>query len=232
MPQESFGSLERLLKLYLTSTLSQKHADGLELGHNALQVYNSVLLGTFQGTGDNEDGTGQRIGDKITLQRVVVKGMLELNERYSDVSCKVMVIKSAKGDVPTQSNLWQGASGNKMLDTFNTERYTIIKSKSIQLKAPNMSIQASGVQTVGSGFTQGGTEHIQSRATKIFSLSIPGKRFVRSGILQYENGSPQPKFFDHHLAFFAYSNYSTSQELEFNVARVNDAFTKLHYKDA
>jgi len=63
-----------------------------------------------------------------------------------------------------------------------------------------MSIQASGVQTVGSGFTQGGTEHVQSRATKIFKISIPGKRFVKGGVLQYENGSSQPKFYDYHLA--------------------------------
>jgi len=36
----------------------QKHRDGVELGHNALEVYNSALLTTFQGTGDIEDGTG------------------------------------------------------------------------------------------------------------------------------------------------------------------------------
>jgi len=84
-----------------------------------------------------------------------------------------------------------------MLDNFNTERFTIIKSKSIKT---NMSIQASGVQTVGSGLTQGGTEHVQSRATKIFKISIPGKRFVKGGVLQYENGSSQPKFYDYHLA--------------------------------
>ena len=45
--------------------------------------------------------------------------------------------------------LWQGASGNKLFDTFNIGRFTILKSKFIKLKAPNMSIQASGVQTVG-----------------------------------------------------------------------------------
>ena len=101
-----------------------------------------------------------------------VKGMLELNERYSDVSVKIIVVKSAKGDEPTDANLWQGASANKLLDTFNTERFTILKSKFIKMRAPNMSIQASGIQTVGSGFTQGGTEHIQSRATRMFSISI------------------------------------------------------------
>jgi len=95
-----------------------------------------------------------------------------------------------------------------------------------------MSIQAVGVQTVGSGFTQGGTEQRQSRATRMFNISIPGRKFGRGGVLQYENGSTQPKFFDYYLIFFAYSNFSTSDVLGFNVARVNDAFVKLHYKDA
>ena len=93
--------------------------------------------------------------------------------------------------------IWQGASTNKMLDNFNT---SVSQSSSPSLLRPNMSIQASGVQTVGSGFTQGGTEHVQSRATKIFKISIPGKRFVKGGVLQYENGSSQPKFYDYHLA--------------------------------
>jgi len=211
----------------------QKYADGLELQHNTLSVYSNTMLFTANGTKDKEDGFGERIGDKITLRNVTVKGMLELNERYSDVSIKVLVIKSAKGDEPTQDTLWQGASGNKLLDTFNTERFTILKSKFIKLRAPNMSIQASGVQTVGSGFTQGGTEHVQSRATRVFNISIPGSKFMRGGVIQYENGSSQPKFYDYHLAFFAYSNYSTVDgAVAFNVARINDAFTKLHYKDA
>ena len=76
---------------------------------------------------------------------MLIRGMLELNERYSDVSVKVMVIKSAKGDVPNDGNIWQNNSANKLLDTFNTERFTILKSKFIKMKAPSMSIQAVGV---------------------------------------------------------------------------------------
>jgi len=66
----------------------------------------------------------------------------------------------------------------------------------------------------------------------MFSINIPGKKFGRNGVVQYENGSTQPKFFDYHLLFFAYSNFSTSDTLGFFVGRVNDAFVKLHYKDA
>ena len=232
----NFASLARQVRR-ITSTIETKSGvqtfpDGLELNHNRIVAYSSEMLRTGNGTTDLENAFGTRIGDKISLQRVQVKGMLELNERYSDVGIKVMVVKSAKGDAPNDSNLWQGASANKLLDTFNTERFTIIHSKFIKMKAPNMSIQASGVQTIGSGFTQGGTEHIQSRATRMFNISIPGKKFTRNGVLQYENGSTQPKFFDYHLLFFAYSNFSTSDTLGYNVARVNDAFVKIHYKDA
>jgi len=66
----------------------------------------------------------------------------------------------------------------------------------------------------------------------VFTITLSGKQFGRNGVLQYENGTSQPKFFDNHLIFFAYSNCSTSDTLKFNVARVNDAFVKLNYKDA
>jgi len=170
----NFASLARQVRR-ITSTIETKSSvqtfsDGNQLGHKRISVFSNNILNTNNGTMDIENGTGQRIGDKLTLSNVQVKGMIELNERYSDVGVKVMVIKSAKGDTLTDANLWQGASANKLLDTFNSERFTILKSQFIKMRAPNMSIQASGVQTVGSGFTQGGTEHVQSRATKMFSM--------------------------------------------------------------
>ena len=232
----SFASLSRkvskLTRTIETKSSVQPYSDGVELNHNRIVLYSSSMLATVNGTMDVENTIGNRIGDKITLMRLQVKGMIELNERYSDVGVKIMIIKSAKGDVLTDANLWQGASANKLLDTFNTERFTILKSQFIKMRSPNISIQPVGVQTIGSGFTQGGTEQRQSRATRMFNISIPGSKFGRNGVLQYENGSQQPKFFDYHLLFFAYSNFSTSDTLGFNVARVNDAFTKLHYKDA
>ena len=42
------------------------------------------------------------------------KMMLELNERYSDVTFRLFVVRSAKGDTPTSDTLWQGASGKYM----------------------------------------------------------------------------------------------------------------------
>ena len=50
---------------------------------------------------DNEDDIGSRIGDKITLSGVSIKAMFELNERYSDVTMRLLVVRSANGDTPT-----------------------------------------------------------------------------------------------------------------------------------
>jgi len=203
--------VKRLKGTIETKSSVQPYVDGIELGHNRINRFSTQLLVTGNGTMDVENAQGQRIGDKITLQYLQVKGMMESNERYSDVSIKIMVIKSAKGDVPDDSNIWQGASANKMLDTFNTERFTFLKTQVMKIKAPNGEINPSGAQTIGSGFAQG--TPIISRATKMFSMNIPGIFFGRNGVVQYENGSGL-KFFDYHLVFFAYSNFSTSDVLD------------------
>lgn len=207
-------------------------SDGTEYGHNALNIVNNIFLGTLNGTLDNDNSRGQRIGDQIQLIGVSFSLMLELNERYSDVTFRMMVIRGAKGDAVTTSTLWQGASVNKMLDNINRERFTVLHTKYVKIKAPNMAIIGNAGQVPGSGFTQGGATTQQSRATRIFKFFVPGKKFTRSGILQYENNSQQPKFFDYSFVIYAYSNYSTSEALGFFVGRLNDCFIKIHYKDA
>ena len=102
--------LNTLSRTIETKSSVQTYGDGFELNHN--RIYISSMLSTVNGTLDLEIDIGQRIGDKITLTSVQVKGMIELNERYSDVGVKVMVVKSAKGDNPTDANLLQGVSAN------------------------------------------------------------------------------------------------------------------------
>ena len=160
-------------------------SDGTEFRHNNVYNITSTFLQTGNGTMDVENNTGQRIGDKITLSGVAFTMMLELNERYSDVTFRMFVVRSAKGDAPTSSTLWEGASANKMLDTFNTERFTILFSKYVKITAPNTGINSTGVQTVGSGFAEG--TPLISRATRIVKFYIPGLKFTKNRILQYEN---------------------------------------------
>lgn len=224
--------LNQISRTIETKSGSQRIDDGTEYLHNNSYILSSTFLSTINGTMDLENSQGNRIGDKITLTGVSFNLMLELNERYSEVTYRLMVIKSSKNDGPNPDRLWQGNSCNKMLDSINTERYTVLAQKYVTIKAGNTGINPSGIQTVGSGFATG-TETI-SRTSRIVKMYVPGRKFTRNGILQYENGTPQTKFFDYHFVLYAYSNFSTvdSGPTAFNVGRLNDCFIKMHYKDA
>lgn len=229
----------------MSKTVETKHAnytcsDGTEIAHNNFITLDDSVLkttpGPFDPTLNNADC---RIGDEINLRGVKMKLMVELNERYSDVTFKLLVVKCAKGDVPTRDTLFNGLSGNKMLDTMNTERYTIIASRVFKLKGPNQTITNDAGESAyiaplgnnsGISYTTSTSQHM-SRATRIVKLWIPGAKFRKGGRIQYEQGSSQPKFFDYRVVLYAYSNYSTNQDL-WNVGRLNDYVKTMYYKDA
>ena len=230
---------EKKEKIYLPSSIKNIEtkqglntpADGQEIGHNNFNIISSNPLATQNGVTDTVASMGTRIGDEINLKGMSLKFMAELNERYSDVTFKLFVIKSAKGDTPTKATMFNNISGNKMIDTFNRERYTKIHSQTFKIKAPNMGTN-SGVRATGMGANAATTDMVLSRATKIVKVWIPGAKFVPKGLVQYENSSQQVKFFDYHILLYAYSNYSTSDALGWNVGRINDAVIQLYYKDA
>lgn len=212
-----------------TKSSCYTEADGQEMFHNSLYVRNSTLLKTTQGVGDSENSQiSNRIGDKINLKGLSVKIMFELNERYSMGTFRIFIIKSAKGDVPTINNIFNNLSGNKMIDTLNRERFTFLAVKTFSIKQTSTGMGESGIQDVGSGYTKG--TPLISRATKIVKLWVPGSKLVRGSTLTYENNSQQPKFYDYHLCYFAYSNYSTTTN--YYVGRINDEVIQLYYKDA
>ena len=220
-------------RLVETKSGTRPFSDGQHVSHNDFIVIDSQPLATTQGTSDSESSQGTRIGDKIKLQGLAFKGMLEINERYSDVTFRILFIRSAKDDLPTSTTMWQGVSGNKMLDHFNNERYTLIAQKWLKIKAGNYATSGTSPMAPGAGVTYApDNEATLSRATKLFKIWIPGEKLAPGGYLQYENQSSQPKFHDYHAIIYAYSNYSTSDMLGYSVGRVNDAFVKLYYKDA
>lgn len=245
-------NIKQMVKQVLNKNLETKKAnysttDGNEIFHNNFITITPNILATTQGTADPQGPTNQncRIGDEINLRGVSLKMMVELNERYSDVTFRLMVVKAAKGDAPTRATLFNGLSGNKMLDSVNSERYTVLHQKFFKIKAPNP-----GVSTTTGGTTAessvlpppavpnygifygddvGGPK--VSRATKIVKVWIPGRKLVRNGVVKYEDGSSQVKFFDYHVLLYAYSNYSTSQDVVY-VGRLNDYVQQLYFKDA
>lgn len=216
-------------KMMETKSACSTMTDGAEMFHNSINVRKSNLLTTTLGTADSETSTvGVRIGDKINLKGLSIKAMFELNERYSQCLIRVFVVKSAKGDIPTDATLFNGLSGNKMIDTLNTERFSILYSKTFPIKQSSTGMNPSGIQEVGSGFTSGYS--LISRASKIIKMWVPASKLIRGGTLTYESQSSQPKFYDYHLVYYAYSNYSTVTT--FYVARVNDEVIQLYYKDS
>jgi len=210
--------------------------DGVQISHNSFVNVDSKVLATTQGTSDPQNqATNNRIGDEIDLKGVAFKLMLEHQHRYSDTTFRILLVKSAKGDTPTTATLFNGLSGNKMMDTLNNERYTVIFSKYVKVSAPNSAAidTIGGAGYVGSGLYNATANTTFSPATKIVKFYIPAYKFVgKSGKVRYENGSDQVKFFDYNMLVYAYSSYATSDALAWQVGVVNEYIKVMYYKDA
>jgi len=222
-------------------------SDYQQIQHNSfINIFPNNLLNTTPGVNDPTQGNTQnRIGDKITLLKCKIRMMIELNERYSDCTYRFMLVKSARGDTPTITTLFKGLSGNKMLDEVNYERYSILYQKWGKIYAPNGSAgpYASQINTTthpstGIYLAEGiGSQNVISRATRIIKIDIPGSKFAKDGIIQYEGpaNTTSQKFFDYNFLCFAYTNYNTlaptSITAGYNVLAINDAYVQLNYKD-
>lgn len=216
-------------KMLETKHSNYTRTDGLEIFHNNFISLDTNMLLTTQGVEDpTTNSSNNRIGDKIYLKGVAIKMMCEINERYSSTTWRLLIVKKSKGDTLDRSTLFNGLSGNKMLDTINTERYTILYQKYFTIKTAGQS-QIGAASETGAGNSSG--NQVSSRATRIIKCWIPGKRFTKSGIITYENGTSQPKFFDYVAVLYCYSNYSTLQDV-FYVGRLNDYIATMYYTDA
>lgn len=245
----SAATIQRAFKRYLFKHAETKNSqsdisDYQQIQHNSfINIFPNNLLNTTPGPNDPTSGNTQnRIGDKITLQVCKIRMMLELSERFSDVTYRIIVTKSSRGDTPTLSTLFKGLSGNKMLDEINYEKFSVIYQKWGKIRSPPLSVGAAPADaaTLSSGIyynTSAGSTNFLSRATKIVKINIPGTKFAKDGIIQYEgpsNGTLQ-KFYDYNVFIYAYANYSTTAPTSltsgYNVLAVNDAYVRLAYKD-
>jgi len=220
-----------------TKTSPWSSTDGIELEHNSIRPIEVNILNTTPGVMDVDSlNNGQRIGDEINIRGVSLKFMFELNERYSDVTHRIMVIRAARGDTVDASTIFNGDSGNHLMASFNKERFTLIGQKFFKIRAPNSGTLGPLAIGTGSGIyhndSAGTDATVLSRATRMVTMWIPGAKFGRNGKITYIHGGTQPKFFDYHVVVFAYSNYSTSELLGYNVSRLNEYIRKVYYKDA
>lgn len=171
--------------------------------------------------------SGNRIGDKITLRGMTIRGQLENALNRSKVYFRLMLVKCPRGVSPTlANNLFKQCSNNKMIDMVNTERYTILWQKTFNVQTANNAptgVSATGVPTGGTPAGVG---------SRIFKAWIPGSKFANNGNITYEDGSStNAKFFDYRLVIVTYDWYGTPQDVN-NVGVLNELYTKIYFKDA
>ena len=232
----------RLLKTIETKESQWKTAANVSLSHNNVNIVTSpgnglAFLNAFQmitiGAADNDIGTsnGQRVGDEITVQSVKFTAFLENALARPKVYYRFMLVRCAKGDLPTRATLFKNNADNKMIDEINTERFTIVASKIFNVTASNNvanSVSLAGVPLAAptiAGDQPGGI------ATRIMRVTIPGRKFGRQGVLKYENGLSQVKFYDYVPLFVVYDWYGTPQDVN-TVGKINEFYSKIRFKDA
>lgn len=205
-----------------------------QLQNNRLLIIDDTVLYTTQGTADPRNTDNQnRIGDKVLCKGVSFKMMLELNERFGDVTVRVMLIKYRRGDAPTMGTLFCEQAVNKQLDQVNTERFTILHQKYTKLRMGNRVIDAAqlvNTNSFGQNYDLTANAHVITRPTKILKFWVPGTKFGSKGILTYDSGSNDTKFFDYAIVVIPYADYAVpidAANAPF-ICAVNE-YVRIHY---
>lgn len=216
-------------------TKEASHSSAASVGffHNSVGIVQDAATGPLnpflitQGTADPMSGAGSvRIGDSITVRGLLIKAFMENSLNRGRVYYRLMLVKMAKGDTLDRTTLFKGIVGNKMIDQVNTERFKIIAQKIFTIETSNNAPNNLTIQGYPSVGTAAGI------ATKTIKLWIPGKKFGRNGVIQYENGAAQQlKFYDYRLALVVYDWYGTPQDLNI-VGQINELYMKVYFKDA
>lgn len=171
--------------------------ENTQLFHNGgvtgVYIYKGNLLETADGVGQN-----RRIGDEVVAKGVKIKLWLSNKSDRTNVTYRIFVIASQPTDIGiSPASLFENDIGNKLLDSFNTDRYKIVKHKLIKIGSDNVKHTGPAVD----GFV--GAE--QSRAV---SMWIPLKN--RKVVYQADAGG-LPRDMKNCLSFgiVAYDSFGT-----------------------
>lgn len=232
--------INNLYRMIENKHFTWRTSANVTLNHNkisVLQVQSGGDLNPFRsayGTDEPMGTGGSRVGDMVKATGLLIRGMFENALERGRVHYRVMLVKCAKGDTPSDSTFWQGITGNRMIDQINTERFTIVAQKMFTINTSNAG-QASSVGTNGAAYTASASSTwYGGQGTKTFKMWIPGRKFGPDGRVHFENNSQgQVKFFDYRIVVLTYDWYGTpSGEVSTGVGKVNELYTKLYFKDA
>lgn len=183
---------QQTLKQCETKWVSQQY-ENQNCNHNSIRGVFDNLLSTSQGTTDNT-----RVGDEIYAKGVKLKFWVSNKADRPNVMYRFFVLSCASSSsVP--SDLFYGISGNKIVDTINTDKYKVIATKQFHIGSDSTAV-VNSVNALSVG--NGGKEQ-----SKAFSMWIPIKRKIK-----YEsNGGTTPKYSNNLISVFvvAYDAYGT-----------------------
>ena len=243
-------AVQQVISKNIETKQSVNKVDTKNILHNRINIIDSNMFNTTPGTADPmTSDVLNRIGDEVNLRGISLKFLVEQQVYLADVTYRFMIIKSAKGDTPTDNTLFSGLSGAKIIDQINIERYTVVFSKTFSLHSRPMvtgnSISGTGLMLQGSSGPTTGTQLVGgtvatelfnagSRPTRVVKIWIPGKKLFRNGVIKYESNSAQTKFFDYHFLCFAYINSEADSSNSGTVigGLVKHYYRQMYYKDA
>jgi hypothetical protein len=128
-----------------------------------------------------------------------IKMMLENPVDRSNTHYRIMFIRGANGETFDLTTLFKNQSNNKLMDVINTERFTIVTQKIVTLWVSGVTSSTIGLTDVPGNAVHGGT------TTRLVNMWIPGTKFAKSGIIQYENASTsQVKFYDYRICILCH----------------------------
>lgn len=223
-----------------TKVLFKTYPDNTAITHNNFITLESSVFSTIS-TAISNDVTLEKYGG-VSGNRYYAKGvsfrfMLENPQDRPYVIYRFMVIRAAHGNTPTRANLFEGASGNKMIDYIDKDKFTVEYQKWIHVKAPNIGSQAAA-NANGTILLEDalGYEGVVTQPKKVCKLYWPCNKYIRlhdyadretiDGVANRQRS----KDFDWHVLIYAYDTYGTPQDLT-TVGRVNDYCSKVYAKD-
>lgn len=225
-----------LTRLIETKEGQWSSAVNVQLPHNntyVVQMTAGGALNPLRCTNGADDpmgaNTASRIGDQITIKGLAIRGMVENAFGRSKVYFRIMLVKCPRGVTPDRASpLFKGCSGNKMIDTVNTEKFSILWQKIFTVTTSNSAPTAILPNT--NGVPSAGTP--AGVGTRVFKAWVPGKKFGRGGNIRFEDTSSiNPKFFDYRIVILCYDWYGTPADIN-NVGVLNEMYTKMYFKDA
>jgi hypothetical protein len=141
-----------------------------------------------------------------------------------------MLVRAARGDIPTVNTLFKNDSNNKMIDVINNERFTIVAQKRFNI-VDQGSLGANGVITLTGEPIVQGSNNTSGIGSRVVNMWVPGRKLGKYGNLQFENGSNgQLKFFDYYVCMLVYDWYGSPESSL--VGAINELYTKVYFKDA